>query len=105
MPEWVTVARTDDLAEGELLGASFDDAQVLLANVAGEYLAVGNVCTHAGCLLSEGLLEGDAVECFCHGSVFDLRTGEVLQSPAEEPLLVYEIRVEGDEVQVARPGS
>lgn len=82
MPEWVTVARTDDLPEGELLGASVDDVQLLVANVAGEYRAVGGVCTHAGCLLSEGWIEGDAVECSCHGSMFDLQTGEAIEPPS-----------------------
>ncbi len=105
MPEWVTVARTDDLPDGELLGASLDDVQVLVANMAGEYRPVGDVCPHAGCLLSEGWIEGDAVECSCHGSMFNLQTGEVVQPPAEEPVPVYEIRVEGDEVQIARPGT
>jgi 3-phenylpropionate/trans-cinnamate dioxygenase ferredoxin subunit len=103
MPEWVTVAKTDDLPEGELLGASVDDVQLLVANVAGEYRAVGDVCTHAGCQLSEGWIEGEAVECSCHGSMFDLQTGEAIQPPAEEAVPVYEIRVEGGEVQIARP--
>lgn len=105
MTEWVTVASTDDLPEGELLGASLDDVQVLVANVGGEYRAVDDVCTHAGCSLSDGWIEGDAIECACHGSVFDLRTGEVVQPPAGEPVPVYELRVEGEAIQIARPGT
>jgi hypothetical protein len=63
----------------------------------------GCVCTHAGCLLSDGWIEGDAVECSCHGSMFDRQTGEAIQPPAQEAVPVYEIRVEGGEVQIARP--
>lgn len=105
MAEWVTVANADELREDELMGTSVDDVPMLVANAGGEYRAVGDICPHAGCLLSEGWIEGEAVECSCHGSVFDLRTGEVVQPPAEEPVPVYDVRVEGGDVQVARPGT
>jgi 3-phenylpropionate/trans-cinnamate dioxygenase ferredoxin subunit len=105
MPEWVTVAKTEDVPEGELLGTTVDDLQVLVANVDGSYRAIGEVCSHAGCLLSDGWIEGDAVECMCHGSRFDLETGEVVQPPAEEPVPAYQVQVVGDEIQVARPGT
>jgi 3-phenylpropionate/trans-cinnamate dioxygenase ferredoxin subunit len=83
-----------------VLGATADDIRVLVANVAGEYLAVGDVCPHTSCLLSDGRLEGEAVECGCHGSVFSVRTGRVFQGPAEQPLPTYLVRVAGDEIQV-----
>jgi nitrite reductase/ring-hydroxylating ferredoxin subunit len=105
MSEWVTVAKTRDVPEGQLLGATMDDVQVLVANLDGRYLAVGDVCPHAGCLLSEGWIEGGAVQCSCHWSMFDLKTGEVVQPPAEEPVPTYQVRVEGDEILVARPGG
>lgn len=105
MAEWVTVANADELREDELMGTSVDDVPMLVANAGGEYRAVGDICPHAGCLLSQGWIEGEAVECSCHGSVFDLRTGEVVQPPAEEPVPVYDVRVEGGDVQVARPGT
>jgi 3-phenylpropionate/trans-cinnamate dioxygenase ferredoxin subunit len=105
MPEWVTVARTEDVPEGELLGAVVGDDQVLVANVGGSYRAVGEVCTHAGCLLSEGWVENGAVECMCHGSRFDLATGAVVEPPATEPLATYQVQIEGNEIQIARPGT
>lgn len=105
MADWVTVARTDDLGEGELLGASVEGVPVMVANVGYEYWALGDECTHAGCLLSEGWIEGDAIECPCHGSRFDLATGGVAGPPATEPVLAFEVRVEGDEIQVARSAS
>jgi nitrite reductase/ring-hydroxylating ferredoxin subunit len=100
MAEWLAVGRAEDVPEGQLLGATAGELQVLVANVAGEYLAVGDVCPHASCLLSDGWIEGEAVECGCHGSMFSVRTGEVVQGPAEQPVPKYPVRVAGDEIQV-----
>ena len=103
MADWLTVGIAGDVPEGQLLGATAGDVQVLVANVEGEYLVVGDVCPHASCLLSHGWLEGEAVECGCHGSMFSVRTGEVVQGPAEAPVPTYLVRVEGDEIQVEAP--
>jgi 3-phenylpropionate/trans-cinnamate dioxygenase ferredoxin subunit len=100
MAQWLTVGTVADVPGGQLLGATADDMRVLVANVAGEYLAVGDVCPHASCLLSEGRLEGEAVVCGCHGSMFSVRSGAVVQGPAEAPLPTYLVRVAGDEIQV-----
>jgi nitrite reductase/ring-hydroxylating ferredoxin subunit len=67
----------------------------------GSWAAFDNDCTHEECPLSDGDLEGTRVICYCHSSAFDVRTGEVLEGPAEEPLAVYAIRVESGDVQVA----
>ena len=102
MPEWTSVASTGDIAEGEKVGGTVDGEDVLVANLAGEYRAIGAICTHAGCnLADDGVLEGDTVMCGCHGSMFDLASGEAVGPPAEEPEPVYQVRVEGDEVQLA----
>lgn len=104
MSEWLTVARTQDVPDGELAAATLDGLQIVLANAAGEYRAFADECTYAGCSLAyDGELEGDSVTCQCHGSVFDLRTGEAIGPPATESVAVYRVRVEGDEIQVARP--
>jgi 3-phenylpropionate/trans-cinnamate dioxygenase ferredoxin subunit len=100
MAEWLAVGSAADMPEGQLRGATAGELRVLVANVAGEYLAVGDVCPHASCLLSDGRLEGEAVVCDCHGSVFSVRTGKVFQGPAEQPLRTYLVRVAGDEIQV-----
>lgn len=107
VPEWVTVAQASEVSAGQMVGVSVDGEQVLLANVGGEYRAIGTVCTHLQCLLHEGELDEEqgAVTCPCHGSVFDLATGEVLEPPAEEAEPVYEVRSEAGEIQVARRHS
>ena len=100
MSEWVTVARTEDVQEDGLLQVTVDEAEVLLANVGGEYRAIGDVCTHAECSLADGWVEDGTVVCLCHGSAFDLESGEVVQGPATEAEPVFEVQIEGDEVQV-----
>jgi len=82
-----------------------DGEMILVANVDGEWFAIGNTCSHAEASLSEGALdtEGCTVACPLHGAVFDLRTGEALEFPAEEPVLAYLVTVEDDEVCVEFP--
>jgi nitrite reductase/ring-hydroxylating ferredoxin subunit len=67
----------------------------------GRWVAFDDTCTHEECPLSEGDLEGERIVCYCHGSEFDLRTGEVLEGPAEDPLSLFPVRIEDGELQVA----
>ncbi len=64
----------------------------------GSWAAFDNTCTHEECPLSEGDLDGERIVCYCHSSVFNVRTGEVLEGPADEPISVYEVRVDGGEL-------
>jgi 3-phenylpropionate/trans-cinnamate dioxygenase ferredoxin subunit len=108
MTDWVTIAATEDLPEGAMLGVEVDGADVLVVNLGDRYVAIGAECTHAGCILSEdGELDAQhgAVTCLCHGSVFSLDTGEAVGPPAKQPVPVYQVRVEGNELQVAPIGG
>ncbi|MGH3452585.1 MAG: Rieske (2Fe-2S) protein [Haloechinothrix sp.] len=106
MSEWTTVASRSDLGRGEMTGGIVVGEEVLVANVGGEYRAVGATCTHAGCsLVDDGELDEGTMVCGCHGSIFDLETGEALGPPADEPVPVYAVRVEGDAIQIEVPGS
>ena len=66
----------------------------------GSWVAFDNACTHEECPLSEGNLDGGRIVCHCHSSAFDVRTGAVLEGPAEEPLWVYAVRVQNGELEV-----
>jgi 3-phenylpropionate/trans-cinnamate dioxygenase ferredoxin component len=66
----------------------------------GSWVAFDNACTHEECPLSEGDLEEDRIVCYCHSSTFDLRSGAVVEGPAEDPLTMFETRVAGDELHV-----
>lgn len=106
MAEWVTVATTQGVPDGGLTAATLDGMEIVLANTGGQLRAVADECTHAGCSLAyDGELDGNTLTCQCHGSMFDLTTGEAIGPPATEPVAVYRVRVEGDEIQVQRPAG
>jgi Ferredoxin subunits of nitrite reductase and ring-hydroxylating dioxygenases len=66
----------------------------------GEVHAIGDVCTHGDISLSEGFVDGDTLECWAHGSAFSLRTGRPLNLPAYEPVPVYVVEIDGDDVLI-----
>src|SRR5215211_474961 len=100
MAEFVVVGRAEDLQEGEMRAFDVEGTRVAVANIAGSFHAFDDTCTHRQCSLAEGDLEDTTVICPCHGSEFDVRSGEVLQGPAREPVETYETRIEGDSLQI-----
>lgn len=66
----------------------------------GDVHAIGDTCTHGDISLSEGFVDDDALECWAHGSRFSLRTGHPLNLPAYEPVPVYVVQIDGDDVLV-----
>ena len=96
---WVDAA---DAAQPDetLLAVEVGGTLVALARVEGRWHAVESWCTHAECPLSDGWVEGRAVRCVCHGSLFDLETGEPVEGPADAPVRVFETRIVGDRVQL-----
>jgi nitrite reductase/ring-hydroxylating ferredoxin subunit len=100
MGEFVTVADSVEVAEGELAAFEVGGERIAVANVAGTLHAFGNTCTHRQCSLALGELEGTTVTCPCHGSQFDVTTGQVLRGPAQEPVPSYPARVENASLQV-----
>ena len=101
MGDYVKVASTDDLSPGDLMLVDLDGERVVLANSDGTIYALAELCTHAECPLSEGDLDGEELVCPCHGSRFDVKTGEVLSLPANEPLATYNVQIEGSDVLIA----
>ncbi|CAM3651891.1 non-heme iron oxygenase ferredoxin subunit [Occultella aeris] len=100
------VAARDDLELGETLRLELDGADGSLVEVAlvraedGEYYAINDICSHGQVSLSEGEVDGTTVECWLHGSTFDLRTGKPLSLPATRPVPVYPVSYDGDNVLV-----
>jgi 3-phenylpropionate/trans-cinnamate dioxygenase ferredoxin component len=66
----------------------------------GDVHAVGDVCSHADVSLAEGDVDGCTIECWLHGSTFDLRTGQPLSLPAIRPVPVFPVTLDGDDVLV-----
>lgn len=66
----------------------------------GEVHAIGDTCTHGDISLADGFVEGDTLECWAHGSAFSLRTGKPMNLPAYEPVPVYAVTIDGDDVLI-----
>jgi nitrite reductase/ring-hydroxylating ferredoxin subunit len=101
------VAWHDAAPEEVLLGARpwlqlrVAGVRLVVAAVDGTWYGVEDRCSHAGCAFSEDAeLEGSDIVCSCHGSEFDIRTGEVLRGPAEEPIRTFPVRLAGGRLEV-----
>ncbi len=103
--DFVKVAETKDIQTSQMKEVQIDGQDVCIANVDGKYYAIGNVCTHEGGPLADGVLEGYEVECPWHQSRFDVRTGEVRGPPASESEPTYEIKVDGNSILVKKRPS
>lgn len=101
MTEFVTVAKTDEIRPGEREVFGIGRHWVAVFNVDGTYYAIEDVCTHDGGPLADGELVGCEIACPRHGAKFDIRNGKVLTAPALVDVPTYEVRVEGDEIQVS----
>nr|WP_297429832.1 Rieske (2Fe-2S) protein [uncultured Actinotalea sp.] len=81
---------------GAVLVTSASGLDVLVAQpVEGEVVGYSAICTHQGCTVAP---DGSELVCPCHGSVFDLASGEALAGPATEALAPFPVRVEGGDV-------
>lgn len=99
--EFLTVGKTAEVPAGGLAAFDVEGTRVAVANVGGTLHAFDDTCTHRGCSLSEGELEGSTVTCPCHHGRFDVRTGEVVAAPPPSPVKTYRVRAEGDSLQIA----
>jgi len=98
--DWYEIGPADDPPDGELRRVEAGGRAVCVARLDGEWIAFDDTCTHEECSLAGGELDGNVVVCPCHGSEFDVRTGDVLTPPALEPLPIYEARVDDGTLHV-----
>jgi len=75
-------------------------AIAVVLDSAGTVHAIGDTCTHGDISLSEGFVEDDTLECWAHGSKFSLATGKPLTLPAYEPVPVFAVTLDGDDVLI-----
>jgi nitrite reductase/ring-hydroxylating ferredoxin subunit len=85
-----------DLADRELRKATAEGLSLVLARVGDRYVAFETWCTHEECPLGDGWLEGEAIRCACHGSLFSLVDGTALEGPALDPITVVRASVTAD---------
>jgi len=89
-----------ELKPDSALAVEVDGEDVAVVRSGDEYFAIADLCSHAAIPLSEGDVEDGEIECYLHGSRFDLRSGKPTGLPATEPVAVYPVRVEGDDLLV-----
>lgn len=100
MSEFVKVAKTTDIGPGQSRSVQVKDMRVAVFNVAGQFFALSNACSHRGGSLAEGKVSGHEVTCPLHGARFDLRTGERLGPPALQGVARHRVRVTGSDVEI-----
>jgi len=98
---FVKVFSTKVVAPEEMKGVEAGGKKILIVNLKGEYYAIGNVCTHMGCTLSDGKLSGENIKCPCHGSTYNVKTGSIVTGPAKRPETTFQVKVEEGQVLVS----
>jgi len=104
----VRVCALRELAAESALSVEVGGDDVAVVRSGDRVYAIADECSHAAVPLSEGDVGDGQIECYLHGSPFDLATGQPLGLPATEPVAVYRVEVEGDDVYVdldARPDA
>jgi len=103
MTDFIKVARSDELEDGELMAVEVDGEPVCLAKVDGCIYAFTDNCTHISGPLNEGELDGEVLTCPWHGAQFNVKTGKVLRGPARQDIATYPVKVEDNAVFVSLP--
>ena len=101
--EFFPVAHVSELGNGERLLFEIDGEPIALFNIAGEYFAIADVCSHDDGPVAEGELLDHEITCPRHGARFDIRTGEAISLPAVVDIPAYPVQVEGDEILIGLP--
>ncbi|MCU6481767.1 3-phenylpropionate/trans-cinnamate dioxygenase ferredoxin subunit [Arthrobacter silviterrae] len=100
-PAGVVVCQDSDVEVKSSLLVEVDDFPIAIVRDSyGVLHAIGDTCSHAEISLSEGDVEDGTIECWAHGSSFDLKTGEPLTLPAFEPVPVFNLEVHDGDVYV-----
>jgi 3-phenylpropionate/trans-cinnamate dioxygenase ferredoxin subunit len=100
--EFAKVCEVADLpAQGSVRRVDLAGEPIAIVATEGEYHALDDICSHDEVSLADGEVEGHTVECWLHGSRFDVRTGEALCLPAKKPVDVYDIRILDDGVYLS----
>ena len=101
--EFVPIAKVDEVGDGVRLFVEIDDQDLVVFNIAGEYFAIGDVCSHDDGPLSDGEIEEYDVICPRHGARFDIRSGQVTSLPAVKDIPAYPVRVSGENIEIGIP--
>ena len=96
------VGRADEVAKGSAISVEVDGIDIAVVHADDDqFYAVRDECSHAAIPLSEGEIDGCTLECWLHGSRFDLRTGEPTGLPAVEPVATFPVEVRDGDIYVS----
>jgi 3-phenylpropionate/trans-cinnamate dioxygenase ferredoxin subunit len=101
--EFFEIAPVEDLPSGERLFVDIGETPIVILNIAGEFFAIGDVCTHDDGPLGDGAVEGYKVICPRHGAEFDVRTGNAISMPAVVDIPAYPVQVRDGVIFVGVP--
>jgi nitrite reductase/ring-hydroxylating ferredoxin subunit len=96
----VRVGDRKDVPIGQMRAFDVSGSKVNVLSADGHLYAIDDTCTHTGCSLAKGRLDGTTVTCACHGSRFDVTSGAVIRGPAARPVRSRLVQVEGDDLLV-----
>ncbi len=94
------IGNVKDVAPGQIRAFDVAGAKVDVVNVDGQLHAFDDTCTHRGCSLARGTLDGTTLTCACHHSQFDVTSGAVLRGPATQPVRSRSAQIDGEDVLV-----
>jgi len=100
-PQFIRACAVDDVSDPGTLAIELSGTPLVIVKSGGEIYALDEFCTHEEVSLADGEIYDQTVECWLHGSCFDLRTGKPTGPPASKPLATYQVRIDGGDVYVA----
>jgi 3-phenylpropionate/trans-cinnamate dioxygenase ferredoxin component len=101
--DFYEICAAEELPSGERLFVEIDYKPIVVFNIAGQFFAIGDVCTHDNGTLGDGMLEDFKIVCPRHGAEFDVRTGKVLELPAVVDIPAYPVRVVDGKIEIGIP--
>jgi len=97
---WIKADLASAIPLGKIKEYKINNIHIAIAHSQNQFFAFSALCTHAQCPLAAGQLDQDQITCPCHGSKFNLKTGEVLALPAVTSLKIYLLKVENNTIFV-----
>ena len=101
--EFLEIAPASELPNGERLFVEVEGKSLVIFNIAGQFFAIGDICSHDDGPVGDGDIEGFNIVCPRHGGEFDIRTGQAVQMPAVVDIPAYPVKVVDGMIQVGIP--
>jgi 3-phenylpropionate/trans-cinnamate dioxygenase ferredoxin subunit len=101
--EFLDIVPASELPNGERLFIEVEGKSIVIFNIAGQFFAIADICTHDDGPLGDGDLEGYNIVCPRHGGEFDVRTGKAVQLPVVVDVPAYPVKVVDGMIQVGIP--